>query len=73
LGERGERITILRDVDSVDASRVTTGFLAHSYFGDTETLLSDLFYLIRESKSPEQRFRLEPVTHSSERYWRFKP
>jgi esterase/lipase superfamily enzyme len=72
LGQGGERITILRGVDSVDASPVRTDFLSHSYFGDTETLLSDLFYLIRESKPVEQRFRLESVTSSDGKYWRFK-
>ena len=73
LGEGGKRITILRDVNSIDVSNVPTDFLSHSYFGDTETLLSDLFYLIRENKPPGQRFRLESVTNSDGTYWCFKP
>src|SRR5215210_7914465 len=61
LSEGGDQITILKDVDSIDATQMKTDFVAHSYFGDTDRLLSDLFYLIRESKPPEDRFRLEAV------------
>ena len=72
LGEGGDGITIIRDVDSIDASQIKTDFLGHSYFGDTETLLSDLFHLIRTGDKPENRFRLEPATHRDGKYWRFK-
>lgn len=72
LGEGGERITVMRDVDSIDASHIKTDFIGHSYFGDTETLLSDLFHLIRTGAKPDDRFRLEPATHRSGKYWRFK-
>jgi esterase/lipase superfamily enzyme len=72
LGEGGERITVMPDVDSIDASHVKTDFIGHSYFGDTETLLSDLFHLIRTGAKPEDRFRLEPATHRDGKYWRFR-
>lgn len=73
LGEGGDRITVLNGIDSIDASRVKTDFIAHSYFGDADALLSDLFYVIRESKPADKRVRLEAVTRSDGKYWRFKP
>ena len=72
LGEGGDRITVMRDMDSIDASYVKTDFLGHSYFGNTETLLSDLFHLIRTGDKPDNRFRLEPASHRDGKYWRFK-
>jgi hypothetical protein len=73
LGQGGDRIAIFPDMDSIDATRIKTDFLAHSYFGDSETLLSDLFYLIRQHLPPDARGRLEPVVRPAGKYWRFKP
>lgn len=73
LGQGGDQITILSDIDSIDATRIKTDFFAHSYFGDSETLLSDLFYLIRQHLPPDARVRLEPVVRPAGKYWRFRP
>ena len=75
LGESGANLVVMRDLDTVDASTVSTEFLGHSYFGDSGTVLSDLKYVIRKSLSPEERerFSLERVkTAVVGLYWRFK-
>jgi esterase/lipase superfamily enzyme len=74
LGESGQDIVVLRDLDTVDASTVSTEFLGHSYYGDSATVMSDLIYVIRQSLRPQERERymLEPVKATVGLYWRFK-
>ena len=75
LGESGKDIVVLAGLDTVDASGVSTEFLGHSYFGDSDTVMSDLKYVIRKSLPPEQRerFALERVRNAAiGLYWRFK-
>ncbi|MBL8286985.1 MAG: alpha/beta hydrolase [Rubrivivax sp.] len=74
LGESGDAIVVMRDLDTVDASMVSTEFLGHSYFGDSSTVMSDLIYVIQQSLPPQERtrFALEPVRAAMGLYWRFK-
>ena len=74
LGESGDGIVVMRDLDTVDASSVSTEFLGHSYFGDSSTVMSDLIYVIQKSLPPQERvrFALEPVRAAIGQYWRFK-
>jgi esterase/lipase superfamily enzyme len=72
LGDADERITVLPLMETIDASTVKTDFLGHSYYGDSATLLSDLFYLIRTGFKPDDRFRLVSVKNPVGVYWRFK-
>ena len=74
LGESGNDIVVMRDLDTVDASSVSTEFLGHSYFGDSSTVMSDLVYVIQKSLTPQERsrFALEPVRAAIGNYWRFK-
>jgi esterase/lipase superfamily enzyme len=75
LGESGKDLVIMQGLDTVDASTVSTEFLGHSYFGDSDTVMSDLKYVIRKSLPPEQReqFALERVRDAAiGQYWRFK-
>jgi esterase/lipase superfamily enzyme len=74
LGESGDGIVVMSDMDTVDASNVSTEFLGHSYFGDSTTVMSDLIYVIQKSLPPQERarFALEPVRAAIGQYWRFK-
>lgn len=72
LGESEPTVTILPDLDTIDASRIRTDFLGHSYFGDSSSVMSDLFYLIREGMKPHERFALERLSSPAGDYWRFK-
>lgn len=75
LGESGKDIVVLSGLDTVDASGVSTEFLGHSYYGDSNTVMADLKYVIRKSLPPEQRerFALERVRNAAiGLYWRFK-
>jgi esterase/lipase superfamily enzyme len=73
LGEAGHDIAVIRPMDTIDASVVKTDFLSHSYFGDSSTVMSDLFYLLRKGLTPIERYGLEPMqTSTGVEYWRFK-
>jgi esterase/lipase superfamily enzyme len=75
LGDGGPGIAVFRGVDSIDASAISKEFfgLNHSYFGDTTSLVSDLFTLIHYGYGPSQRFRLKAVVATQGQYWKFMP
>ena len=72
-GESGSDIVVVQGLDTIDASEVDTSLLGHSYFAEERTVVSDLFYLIRDGKGPEERHSLEPRTCPRGQYWAFKP
>jgi esterase/lipase superfamily enzyme len=72
-GESGPDIVVVHGIDTIDASNVDTSFIGHSYFADKRTLLSDLFYLLREGKPPSERHSLEEKICSKGLYWAFRP
>lgn len=71
-GDTDEGILIVSGVDSIDASNVPSGFLGHSYYGDSRTLLSDIFELITKGTAPP-RFGLRPEMIDGRLYWVFVP
>lgn len=71
LQQNGAGMTLLRGMDSVDASNVEADFLGHSFFAGSRTVLSDLSDLIRNGLAPDRRPDLEPVPGG--KYWRFRP
>ena len=72
LGEAGDGIAILPDMDTIDASNVKTELLGHSYFAERTTVLSDIFYLIRQNLKPSERAGLEPSRSPTGDFWRFR-
>jgi esterase/lipase superfamily enzyme len=69
----GQTVQFLPGIDSVDASSANTSILglAHSYFGDSSSVLGDLYHLLM-GEAPDSRFGLERVKTASGTYWRFK-
>lgn len=71
-GDSGAGLLVLPGIETIDASGVDTGFVGHSYFAEQRTLLSDLFYLVRQNARASQRFGLSEVSGPTGRYWRFR-
>ena len=69
-GQSGDDIVILPGMDTVDATGVKTGFLGHSYHAENDSVLSDIFYLLR-GDPPSERHGLRPVSHANGDYWKF--
>jgi esterase/lipase superfamily enzyme len=72
-GDSRGTLTIIPPVETIDASAVDTGFLGHSYFGDNSSVLSDLYYLLKDGFPAAQRSRLESKTIPAGSYWVFRP
>ncbi len=46
--------------------------MGHSYYSENRSVLSDIYYLIQEDRSPDKRFGLEPKLTPDGKYWIFK-
>ncbi|KAB7687393.1 alpha/beta hydrolase [Plesiomonas shigelloides] len=72
-GDSGQGIVVVPGIETIDATHVDTSLLGHSYFAEERSVLSDMFYLIRNDQRAAQRFNLRPVDAQVGRYWEFKP
>jgi esterase/lipase superfamily enzyme len=70
-GEGGARLFLSREIDSVDASAVDTGLVAHSYFGDNTSVITDMIELIGDALPPRARVCLSPHHRFALVYWVF--
>ena len=61
---------VIDGIDTVDASLLSTDFLGHSYYGDHDSVISDIRCLL-EGTSPERRWGLARLTAAGRAYWRF--
>lgn len=71
-GDSGQGLVVVPGVETIDASNVDTSFLGHSYFAEERSVLSDIFYLVRNEQKADQRFGLRFVDTQAGRYWEFK-
>jgi hypothetical protein len=61
-------------METVDASAVDRGLLAHSYFSDIRAVLDDLGYLLGNRLPARQRPNLrEKRLATGKLYWQFPP
>ncbi len=70
-GEAGENMLIIKGIDTIDATGVDTSLLAHSYFAEARSIISDLLSIIRDGIRPESRKTLKKVTSPKGTYWTF--
>ncbi|WP_282134727.1 alpha/beta hydrolase [Seonamhaeicola maritimus] len=71
-GDSGSGLVIVKGVETIDASGVDTSFLSHSYFADTNSIISDIFDIIKSGKRALNRERLKLMKFSDDIYWRVK-
>jgi esterase/lipase superfamily enzyme len=72
LGESGEKIAVVKNIESIDASLLKTDFLNHSYAMENRSVVSDMFHILRNGLRASNRAGLEPVTApSGGSYWKF--
>lgn len=70
-GDIPDDILVWRGVEFINASSVKTDFLNHSYVSDSNSVLSDMFYLF-SGKRPSSRFHLRERSSRTGQYWEFK-
>lgn len=71
-GDGGRNIVVVPGIDTIDASALETDFLGHSFFGSNDSVISDLFYVLR-GHAPKSRSRLRPRESRAGSYWAFVP
>ncbi len=70
-GESGENVVVVPGIDTIDVSGIDTSLLGHTYYGDNDTVITDIVQLLRESKPPGLRDRLRAVVRNGRKYWVF--
>ncbi|MGO6788726.1 alpha/beta hydrolase [Rhizobium ruizarguesonis] len=65
----GTPLVFVPGVETVDASAVDTDFLGHSFFSTARTVLSDIFWLLRDDKRAGERFGLQAMKRAGEIYY----
>jgi esterase/lipase superfamily enzyme len=69
----GEIPLVVPGIDTIDASAVDTSFLGHSYYGENRSVLSDIFWLLKDGKPPGDRFGMKIVQQGAAVYYAFRP
>lgn len=72
-GESGDDIVVVTGLDTVDASSVDTSLTGHSYYAEERTVLSDMYYLLKDGTPPNDRHGLDPRVCPKGQYWAFRP
>lgn len=70
IGDASEDIPVLPGIQTIDASEVDTSFSGHCYYAECRSVISDIFYLLRQN--PEDRFGLRREKGRDGEYWSFK-
>ncbi len=68
-GDTEPSLVIVEGVDTIDASNVQTDLIGHSYYGDSRTVLHDLFNLLKTGRGPSERFGLRQQYQGTNPYW----
>ncbi|QEG01613.1 hypothetical protein Mal15_56910 [Stieleria maiorica] len=68
-GESGDDIVVVPGIETIDVSGIDLSLLGHSYYGDTPSMLQDLFLLVRNRLPAPQRPQLVPRPQGNETYW----
>ena len=71
-GDSGKGLVIVPGIETIDATRVDTSLIGHSYFAESKSVLSDIFYVIRCGQGADYRFGLKPAAAKAGKYWKFK-
>lgn len=69
-GDAGKNILVLPKMDTIDVTSIDTSFLGHSYYGDNNSVITDLKTLIDERLPPHQR---KFLSRKEIGYWVFMP
>lgn len=68
-GETGEHLVVVNGVDTIDVSGIDLSLLGHSYYGESEPMLRDLFKVLLSRLPASQRDTLISRDFQSKIYW----
>lgn len=68
-GESGANIVVVPGIETIDVSGIDLSLLGHSYYGDSESMLRDLFGVVRARLPAPQRNSLVSRQSGPHVYW----
>jgi len=71
-GDAGESLVLIDGVETIDATGIDTSLLSHSYFADTNSIISDIFDIIQSGKRAINRKHLYLNKLKDKVYWKVK-
>jgi hypothetical protein len=72
-GQAGPGIVVSKDIDSIDMTALGNDMLAHSYFANTSSALTDMLWLFWRDTPPGGRCGLDPRDGPAGRSWLYDP
>jgi esterase/lipase superfamily enzyme len=72
-GESGANLVVAPGLDTIDVSAIDSSLLGHSYYGDNDSIIADLYHVVHESLPPDRRHRLQMAKYAGLPYWIFVP
>ncbi|RNC86719.1 MAG: alpha/beta hydrolase [Winogradskyella sp.] len=71
-GDAGEKLVLIDGVETIDATGIDTSLLSHSYFADTNSIIADIFDIIKSGKRAINRKHLYLTKLKDKIYWKVK-
>jgi len=72
LGDVSEEPVIIKGIQTVDASDVTSLSTGHTYYRESPSAMADLYYLINQRKDATQRPTLKTIDTPNGQYWKIQ-
>ena len=69
-GESGDSLVVVPGIETIDVSGIDLSLLGHSYYGDSPSMLKDLYQVVRDRLPATQRRQLAPQSQGELVYWR---
>jgi esterase/lipase superfamily enzyme/lipid-binding SYLF domain-containing protein len=73
LGDTSPTMHVFSNYECIEASALETDFVGHSYFGDSRSILSDIYYILDDGLPASQRHGLIQKQLGGLPYWSFRP
>lgn len=70
-GESGENLVVIDEIDTIDVTEIDTSLLGHNYFGDSDSIVSDMYHVLHKGQPPGERPQLRESFVKSLKYWIF--
>ncbi|MCO6459504.1 MAG: alpha/beta hydrolase [Pirellulaceae bacterium] len=72
-GDSGAGIVVIPGIETIDVSGIDTSLLGHEYYGNSHSILADLYEVIRRGQPAAERRWLLPLLREGLTYWRLQP
>lgn len=75
IGDTTNRIPVIAGFDVIDASTTTSNFFEHTYFAESTSILTDVYRMVQNGQSVDQRFgeTLVKITQGDKEHWQINP